>query len=540
MASADKRIPAAEPPASWLGRRWVILYFAVLFLALFLFFGSSFSNPPRSDYWSAYYFFHLVDASPEAPQWYHVLTYDPWSHGTFRPFSFFILYLQHRLFGAAFYLDHATNLLIYCLSLLLLYRLSRHLELDRVLTAGFLAVLAFLFSHFDIVTWTFHIYSLAAFSALLAGFNLYLSFLKTGRRLLLLPVVLLFLFGMLTYEVFALWPLAILILAFAPGLVPRRRDLSGKELRFSYLAVLPAVYLLYVAAFLVSKQIGSWEVGPLYGPRAEIGPLSVVVSAAAVFFNLAYVGVMVNLAPTLAVPATVYDNIDMGGMLLSWGRDLTNLTVLSGFALAALLAVWWLFLRRRGRARTASLLFFLVFLLFAFFFVVALARSTTNSLTYTYTQFRYQYTANALTALIGIALVQTLLKPSGREKAIILGALLPVLASNLYVSSTYIGILKTQLTPLYAIISNLKTGIAKGLIDKTNRVYIEDGVTATLPPLCWNDDMALFMKGSYQWLFSKRELDYFTFNRREAAWIIPEDDYRKVLSAEEAAAAARP
>jgi hypothetical protein len=537
MPREDKRTPVND---SWFSRRWVIVYFIVLFLALLLFFSSSFSNPPRSDYWSAYYFFHLVDASPQPPQWYHVLTYDPWSHGTFRPFSFFILYLQHRFFGAAFFLDHISNFLMYFLSLLLLYRLSRHLELDRVLTAGFLAVLAFLFSHFDIVTWTFHIYSLTACSAMLLGFNLYLSYLKTARRILLLPTALFFLFGMLTYEVFALWPLALLILAFAPDLAQRHQSLTGKDLRFSYLAVLPAVYLLYIGAFALSQAIGAWSVGPIYGPRAAITSLSVIGSAAAVFFNLAYVGVMVNLAPTLAVPATVYDNIDMGGMLLNWGRSIIPITLVAGFTLAGLTAAWWFFLRRRGKTRTASLLLFLLFLLFAFFYVVALARSTTNSLIYTYTQFRYQYTANALAALIAVAVIQTLLRPSGREKAIVLGALVPVLASNLYVSSTYIGILKIQLTPLYAVISNIKTGIANGKIDEKNRILIEDKVTATLPPLCWNEDMSLFMKGTYQWLFAKDELSYFTFNRSEAAWIIPENDYRKVLSAAEAAQAERP
>jgi hypothetical protein len=166
--------------------------------------------------------------------------------------------------------------------------------------------------------------------------------------------------------------------------------------------------------------------------------------------------------------------------------------------------------------------------------VVALARSTTNPLIYTYTQFRYQYPANALTVLIAAAIIQTLLKPSTREKAIVLGALVPVLIANLYVGAAYIDILKNQLIPLYAIITNIKTGITGGLITEKSKLCIEEGVVNTLPPLCWNDDMARFMKGSYQWLFSKDELAYFTFIRKDAAWIIPEDDYRQVLSTEEA------
>lgn len=124
--------------------KYIIIYFIALFFLLTLVYYPSFNNPPRSDYWSAFSFFHLVNDSPSPPSRLHILTYDPWSHGTYRPFCAFLL-----------------------------------------------------------------------------GFNLYISFLKSGNYLLLFPVGLFFLFGMLCYQVFALWPVAIIILIYTPSLLPK-------------------------------------------------------------------------------------------------------------------------------------------------------------------------------------------------------------------------------------------------------------------------------------------------------------------------------
>ncbi len=205
-------------------RYGVFIYFAVLLLALLVLFLPSFDNPPRSDYWSAFYVFQQVEASPAPPNWPSILTFDLWQHGTYRPLSHLILYLEHLFFSPRFIWNHILNFAAYSLAVILLYLLALRLALDRVLTAALLTVFAFLFSHFDILTWTFQIWSVLAFCALLLGFILFIDHLRSRRAIILVPVGVLFLFGMLCSEVYALWPLAVLILPFSLF-----RDSEGKK-----------------------------------------------------------------------------------------------------------------------------------------------------------------------------------------------------------------------------------------------------------------------------------------------------------------------
>ncbi|MCK5783935.1 MAG: hypothetical protein KAH06_05775, partial [Desulfobacterales bacterium] len=171
----------------------IIIYFLILFIALGILYSSSFTNPPRSDYWSALYVFHQVDSTSGPPTWMAIVNHDPWQDGTYRPLSHLFLYLEHRLFGAEFIWNHIFHFATYCLSLLLIYFLARQFSVDIFLTAAFLAVYAFLFSHFDIVTWTFQIFITIGFCSCLLAFILYLKYLKTGKRGLLVAVGSLFL-----------------------------------------------------------------------------------------------------------------------------------------------------------------------------------------------------------------------------------------------------------------------------------------------------------------------------------------------------------
>lgn len=511
-------------------KRYTIGFFLAIFILLLLIYRPSFSNPPRSDYWSAFYFFHLVNASDASPSHLHVLTYDPWQHGTYRPLSFFIIYLEWLVFGAAFTGNHIVSFALYCVNLLLLYKLAMNFSLDRVLTLAFLAVFALLFSHFDIITWTFHVYSLLAFCSLLLGFNLFFTFLRSGRKRLLLPVGLFLLIGMLCYEVFALWPLALIILLFLPR--------GGEESRLSKISplascliLLGAVYFSYFVIFLLMRSIGVYAVGPLLGPRHPITGRSIILSVFAPFFNLVYTGILVNICPAVTMPALVRDNIDMGGLLYSWASKLNGITILTGGIAAVLFLGLGIFLFKKRRLRTLVLMIFLLFLLCSFFSTISLARSITNPLFYVFIQFRYQYVPNAITVLMVLVALNELTEPTRREKAIICLALMPIFLANLYFSNRYSSILKTQLEPLRIMISNIKKEVRRGSINADAKLFIEEGITKTLPALCWNDDMAVFMGGTYQWIFSPEKIDYFTPEREEARWIIRADDYRKIYPA---------
>lgn len=498
-----------------------LFYFILLFTGLAIFYGPSFSNPPRSDYWSALYVFQAVDASPAPPAWTSILTFDLWKHGTYRPFSHLLLYFEHRLFQDNFLGNHLLNFFMYCLSIFLLYHLAGGLGLNRVLTAAFLTLYAFLFSHFDIVTWTFQLFSTMSFSAALLAFILYLRFLKTTRRALLFPVGLLFLFSMLCSEVYFLWPLALLWLTYAdrlrPGPALRR---SGIRPVFSMLGL---VYAAYFFGFYLSRAGGQTT-----GAIPSFTASQIFLGLTVTFFNFFYNGIGVAIIPLLNVPARMYYNIEMGGLLSTWHQSLPAIVRIGGGIGFLLILGLFLMLIRSRRRRTWQLLIFFLFLGFTNFFITALARLSTNYVHYSLVQFRYQYVPNAMLILMAVVLVDILLRPTRREKIIISLTLLPILIFNMYVTRGYVMVIKEQLEPLRVMLSNIRRGIDRGMIDQDKRLYISDGIVRNLPSLCWNRDMARFMKGNYQWIFSPEEVKFFSPSPRDAAWIITENEYRNI------------
>lgn len=495
------------------------VFLLLLFATLLLVFHSSFSNPPRSDYWSAFYFFRWVDHAPTPPTILHVLTYDPWDHGTFRPLSFFILYLQHRAFGTAFAYSHLCSFLAYFAAAGLLYRLGGELGIDRTLRAIFVFLWAGLFSHFDIVTWTFHIYSLLGFCFSLAALILFIRYLKTGAASLLPLTGLLFLLGILAYEVFAAWPLGIILLSLSPFLVAGRKP-GLRPLKGAIITV-AAVYLLYLGAYLISQSIGRFNVGT-GSPRQGIEFGMFLLGIMGTLFNLIYTGIGVNAVPILVVPALVRENIDMGGMLLRWqeASSLRGMVIGGGALTLVLLLATGIILLRKRRYHFLHLMGFLLFLLFSNFFIILLARLTTNPLFYAFTQFRYQYVPNSMVMLLAAAALDRLLRPDRREKILIAGAVIPILGANLLLTHTYTAILKGQFRPLKTMLAEINEKLESGQISSEEPLYIEYEVTAELPVLSWNQAMSRFMQGTYQWYFPPRFQDAFVFSRDRAAWII--------------------
>lgn len=503
------------------------LFLTALFCCLVFFYLPSFNNPPRSDYWVALYHFQLADDSTSPLSQISLCNYDPWEHGTFRPLAHPLLYLEHKLFGTNFIWNHLINFFMYCLSIVFLYLLARKFSLDKYLTAAFLTVYAFLFSHFDIVTWTFQIFSTMSFVSILLGFLLYIKFLESGKRWLLVVVTILFLFGMFCFELYAFWPPAIIILTLGRRffLPPNPARTQKKLLRAGGL-LLGVVYGLYIAGFFLTRLAENTS-GNL--PKPDLG--MVTLGICSVFFNLLYNGILVNLVPFVTEPLVIKDNLDMAGLLVGWYNQLGNIIYLTGGAALLLLGTGAGILYRRKKQQTLFILAFFMFLLFTYFFSVTVSRLTTNAVWYVFCQFRYQYTPNALLALMVVTILSKLVRPGRRGKIIISCLLLIIISVNLHLAHKYMTVIDIQLEPLGRLLSNIRSGIEAGEINSRAKLYIEDEITASLPPICWNEDMARFMDGSYQWFFSKKELACFTFSLPEAAWIIRENDHHEICRA---------
>ena len=505
---------------------WLLIYFTVLFTALLLFYLPSFTNPPHVDYWEAFYTFHRADASPSPGSWVIILNHDPWQDGTFRPFSYLLLYLTHKVFGADFIGNHIFNFIIYCLVIMLLYCLARQLGLDGFLTGAFLAVYTFLFSHSDILSLTFHLFVIMSFSAFLLGFILYLKFMATGKRILLIPISLLFLFGMYCYEVYILWPLAVIILSHIPRGSEFPRFPREKTPGVVWL-MLGMVYIFYSAGFLLSRSVGQIS-GPLPEPVVSM----VFSSFCSICFNLFYNGILINLMPFLAWSGRLGYWAEMGRV---WKAgipiSLPSLITWVGVMMIIILALGGWILYRRRQLRVLSLLAFFFFLYLCSFFVLSLGRVTNSNFGHLLVQFRYQFIPNALFIMMVLAVVDGLCRPGRKRRLITAFCLTPILIVNICISHKNIMMVRENLRPLRLLLAELKEGIRTGVINKEDRIYIQPGITSYLPPLCWHKGVGKFIEeGTYEWYFPEGNINCFVFSREEAVWILdqPIGGYRKL------------
>ncbi len=485
-----------------ISRGKVVGYFALLLAVLVFIFAPSFTNPLRSDWWSALYAFQLVDASPGPPGFSFIINHDPWRDGTFRPLAHPFLYLEHRLFAADFLSYHLVNFSLYFLSIILLYRLGRQLGIRATILAFFLLFFSVLFTHFDIVSWTFHATMPLGFSSFLFGLILFLRYRAGGEKLLLIPVGCLFLLSLLCLELYVLWPIGILLISG-----------RGKTFRRPVLLTVGTVYGAYFLIYLITRAVPHTS-GSLNAP----GLMEILLSLCAVFFNLIYNGFLVNLMPFIASPVVLSHNIEMGGPALAWSPALLRTVVIAIGVVSSILLIA-VSSSRPARRKVPPFLGWLFFFYATGFFVLALGRSTTENFDDLFLQFRYQYIANAFLALMGALVVDRLVRSAPLRKGI---CLLLVLAAalNVIAGRRAVAVLDHELAPQKALLARLRRGIEQGEITPSQPVALPDGITSYLSPLCWNEDMGRFFRGTYQWVFSRKDLFCFTPFIRDAAWIV--------------------
>lgn len=493
----------------------VVISFLLLFLLLFLLYLPSFSNPPHVDYWEAFFTFHQVDSLPSLSPWPYIVNHDPWRHGTFRPLSYTLLYLEHRAFGSSFVWNHVTNFICYCLLLILLFQLGRRLGARELELGGFLGVYAVLYSHCDILTLTFHIFLVAAWAGFVGAFLLYIRYLEREKTLLLLLVGFLFLFSMLCYETFFLWPPAILILFFAGPRTGRR-----KRRLLPTLLMLGTLYSLYGAVFILTRFSSH-----LSGDLSSIPLSAALIGLVFSLFNLLYTGLGVNLFPILAFPGRYRGFSEMLGVI-PLGRPPWLIPLAYGFAAAVLIlsGVIVLLLIKRKKYRFLSATAFLGFLYLTNFSLLIAARSTTSDFSHILRQFRYQLIPNALVMLFAAVAVSSLFRPTRRVRMIVFSVLLAVFLVNIYFTRAHVLNITARLAPLRELLCDIRTGIKGGDISPERRLYLPDGFATSFPRLCWNRGMGRRMWGTYQWVFSPAELACFSLHREDAYWTIDLDD----------------
>lgn len=504
----------------------IYLYFIALFLLLSLIYSPSFLNPPRSDYWTVFYFFHNLEKLPGQLKWLHILRFDPWTQIRFQPLAYLLLYFKYLLFSPNFFYYHLLNFIIYYISLLLLYKLAVSFCKDKILVVGFITILAFLFSHFDIVSWTLHFYIIFGFSSFLLGFIIYIKYLQSKKNVLLSLVGLSFLIGMLCYEPYFFWPLGLFILT--SGVTNKNSLFRKREKLGICLAVVGVVYTFYILIFLFSRTIHTYDrsllsIDEILSLDRSISVLGVVL------FNILYNGILVNAFPLIATPTRVIPesgNINLGGFLISYftqmgDRAIENIAILG--AVLLLLIILFIFWRlwKKGDFEKVRILTFYIFLMTSQLFILFYFRTFTNTFVFSLSQFRYQYISNAFVILALLLVIDGFIGKSGRRKAILFVILSMSLVPNIYLVYTHNLFINKEMRPLRKMLLNIKAGIKNGQISSRYRLYIDDELPKKLPLLCWNREMGkLFMKGTYQWLFPKENINYFAFQKGQATWTL--------------------
>ena len=495
----------------------------------------TFYNAPRSDWWESLYFFHTLYSSNEVSKWLDVLTTDCFGHVTFRPISHVILLIQHIMFGANFIYMHVINFSFYCLSLVLIYKFAKIFISSQRLILFYVAVFAFLFTHFDIVSWTAHSYFILSFCSFLLGFILYERFMRTGRRIILFSVVFLFLFGMLCYEAFVMWPFAIIILSYIKGPVNKKKN-SKTNLRLAYILVIGVVYIFYLGIFFLVRSIptytDSWlQTSILISDMASIS--KVFRTVLAVNFNILYNGVFVNVFPALANPSwidPVSSNICMGGFLTSHRPTLLIEGVFSVISVVTFVSII-IYLFRQKKYDILKIYIFFIFLLFSFLFVLFHFKYFSNKeYFYSFLQFRYQYVPNAFILLIAALFIDKFMKHKKKLKLILFSLTFVIAICHMCFTKNYIDLEVNQMASLNKILLNIKNGINSGRISKNGKLYIDDDIVNFLPRMSWNHCIGkLYMRKTYQWIFNKREMKYFSDTPEYACWTIDRESLGLML-----------
>jgi len=511
-----------------LNKKFHILYGLIILGVLFCIFYPRLFSPPISDYWEMFYSFHQLDGATSFEKIAHVINHDPLERMRYQPLSHIFYYCLHTIFGSNFMVFNIANFLLYFVSILLLYKFSLYFVKNKMLTAVFVGFFAFLFSHFDIVLWSCHIYVIFGLIMFLLGFMSYIRFLRMSKPYLLFFVIICFLSGMWCYESFFLWPLAILILSKIKSL-RNKVEIAKKKLFLANWLILGGVYSVYCLFYLFTRSVGTYETAT-YKASDFLKLPNFIISGLSVLFNTLYNTIAVNIYPLLAFPLNIRENIYMSGPVINYIRSNPKVILIEGVLIAV--ALFWFFfsLYRKKYFEEIKIMGLFLFLMLSELYVIFFCRIVSNSPVYCFTEFRYQYIPNAFFILLIIYTISRFFKPNKFKQIIIYSILIPSFILNIYCVQKISSLYNNHLANLGKMIYSIRLSISRGLINEDDKLYIDKDMPDYFHGLCWNIEMGerVIKKGNYQWMFSKKEIKYFSEDINGADWIIDKEKFNVV------------
>lgn len=365
----------------------------------------------------------------------------------------------------------------------------------------------------------------------IAGFIFYIRFLKTGKLFLLCGVILFFLSGMLCYEPYVLWPLSVIILSSIKYL--KTEEVDKKRIIRANWSILGVTYIFYFLFYLFTRSINTYS-----QPLIEINNLfklgKYASSVVLVLYSILYNNIIVNIYPLLSFPLKVAENIELGGPIIKIMERKQEIVFLGAIFLGILLFLCLLYLKRKKYFEELKVISFFLFLIFSSTYILFFCRLITNEFAFSLRQFRYLYISNALTSLVAIFVFDKFLRAAKKRKKIVYSALAVIFVLNIYCVHKITHIYGRQFVNLKMMLSNIKLGISSGSINENDKLYIDKDMPDYLPFLSWNIWMGeQFMNGNYQWMFSKKDVRYFSDNIESASWIIDKDEFSVVRKSPE-------
>jgi tetratricopeptide (TPR) repeat protein len=190
----------------------------------------------------------------------------------------------------------------------------------------------------------------------------------------------------------------------------------------------------------------------------------------------------------------------------------------------------FIYLGKKKYSEEIRILSFFFFLMFSVMYTLFFCRLVTNSFIYGMTEFRYQYLQNALIILIAGFLIDRFIRFSLKLKMVFVSLVTAVFMINLYCAHQEIRINNEQFADLATMLSNINNGMRQGYINQQHKLYLEDNLPDYLPSLCWNIEVGdkFIRSGTYQWMFSAKQIKYFAKDLDEASWVIDKDDFKVI------------
>lgn len=500
----------------------ISLFFGLLFLSLLVIYLPTFFHPPRSDCWTLFYFFHHIEKLDGTCKWLYVLRFDPWTQIRFQPLAYLILYLEYCIFGSNYMWYHYIHFLLYCLSILLLYKFSIFFVKDKKILLCFLSLFAFLYAHFDIVSWWLHAYIILGFCMCIGSFILWLKYLETNKKIYFLFSFLFLLLGMLCYETYFLWPFGVLILT--------NKDKASKGRFFKKAAVFTfSIYIVYIFSFLLVYQIKTYDNSLLDVKLLDLIK-NIIIVPFIVSFQIIYNGLIVNFFPWLGFPFFICredGNLELNYLLFSIQKFLGDTKTEYFFILLGMVSFVLIFyvlfsILSLSKIRRKNKLFilFCFYLLFSNYFILYLCRLFTNDIGFLFRQFRYNFILDAFIMVILPSVIEGI-NFNKFKKNLLYFIWTISLISNITLVNKGILFENRQLLPLSELLNKIKIKIKEVSVSK-EKIYIPSDIIYYLPEMCWNKEMGkrFIPEGTYQWLFSPRELGYFSFTLEGAEWTI--------------------